>query len=50
MDKEGTQTYWTKNKKLMTIHKAFHLKDDIDRLYESRKGERRRGKIIAELQ
>ena len=33
---------WKKTRKLSTIHKALHPRDDIDRLYVSRK-ERRRG-------
>ena len=36
-----------RTKKLMTMHTALHPRDDVDRLYESRK-ERRRGPAVIE--
>ena len=38
---EELQQMDQRTSKLMTIHKALHPRDDVDKLYMSRKGEKR---------
>ena len=37
IDKKGTQTNGPEDKKFMTMHQALYQRDDINRLYVSRK-------------
>ena len=39
MDEERTKTKGPGTRKLMTMHKAFHSKDDIDDMFQERKKE-----------
>ena len=41
MDQRRTKAKGPKNRKLMAMHKTLHPRDDVDRLYVSRKEEGR---------